>query len=263
MTRWTVVVPYYNEAGFLPETLASLAAQTVRPLRIVLVDNASTDGSAALCGAFAAANLDLEVINVFEARPGQVHALERGIAEVDTPFTAICDADTYYPPQYLARAGVLFADGGAETVAVMALSVSGDSESLGSRLRRRKGMLASRLLRRQNHAGGYAMCFRTAALRAAGGYSRAAWPYVLKDQELAHRVGKLGRCRYDYRHWCRTSDRRADRSNVRWTLAERLLYHLTPYRFKDWFFYDFLARRLEARRLDDLNLRTRTWNGSG
>ena len=50
--RWTFVIAYYNEADFLPATLAALAAQTV-PFRLVLVDNGSTDGSDAIARAFA------------------------------------------------------------------------------------------------------------------------------------------------------------------------------------------------------------------
>ncbi len=47
MTRWTFVIAYYNEADYLPATLAALAAQSV-PFRLVLVDKGSTDGSDAI-----------------------------------------------------------------------------------------------------------------------------------------------------------------------------------------------------------------------
>jgi glycosyltransferase involved in cell wall biosynthesis len=41
--RWTVVIPVFNEAGFLSRTLASLASQD-SSFRLVVVDNGSTDG---------------------------------------------------------------------------------------------------------------------------------------------------------------------------------------------------------------------------
>ena len=74
-----------------------------------------------------------------------------------------------------------------------------------------------------------------------------------------HRVGKFGELHYDFEHWCRPSARRASRANVRWTVAERLLYHVTPPRDRDWFFYHFLRRRFEMRGMSELNLRQKPW----
>ena len=50
-TTLSVVIPYYNEAGFLPQTLRSLLAQTRVPDQLILVDNGSTDGTEELCRA--------------------------------------------------------------------------------------------------------------------------------------------------------------------------------------------------------------------
>ena len=92
--RWSIVLPVFNEAGYLPRTLASLAAQTV-PFRLILVDNGSTDdGIGAARRQIDAAGIDALLLN--EARPGQVHALRRGLAAVDTELVAICDADPWY-----------------------------------------------------------------------------------------------------------------------------------------------------------------------
>ncbi|MDT5037796.1 MAG: hypothetical protein QOE03_2981 [Micromonosporaceae bacterium] len=54
MTRLWVVVPAYNEAARIGDTLAALAAQTDRDLTLLVVDNASTDGTAGVVDAFAA-----------------------------------------------------------------------------------------------------------------------------------------------------------------------------------------------------------------
>jgi hypothetical protein len=55
------------------------------------------------------------------------------------------------------------------------------------------------------------------------------------------------------------STRRPDDPGVRWSLPERLLYHVTPYGLKGWFFYRFLARRFEARRMKQTNYRAQPW----
>ncbi len=98
----SVVVPYYNEAGFLPATLKSLVDQTHRPFSLILIDNGSSDGSRNCCDAALAGACGIKVVHFTEARPGKVHALELALDHVDTELVALCDADTYYPPHYLA-----------------------------------------------------------------------------------------------------------------------------------------------------------------
>jgi GT2 family glycosyltransferase len=51
-SRVAALVPTYNGAGHLRETLASLAAQDHPGLRILVSDDASTDATGAVCGAF-------------------------------------------------------------------------------------------------------------------------------------------------------------------------------------------------------------------
>jgi glycosyltransferase involved in cell wall biosynthesis len=52
--RIALVAPFLDEAEHLPTFLASVAAQERRPDRLLLVDDGSTDGSAALAESFAA-----------------------------------------------------------------------------------------------------------------------------------------------------------------------------------------------------------------
>ncbi len=258
--RWSVVVPYYNEAnGFLAATLRSLLAQTARPLTLILVDNNSTDGSGEIARAITEGIEGVEAIHLREPIPGQINALEAGISLASTDFIAICDADTIYPPHYLDQAAKLFDAGGEGLVGVMAISVGADPSTFGALLKRHKGVLVSHMLRGQAHTGGYGHCFRLAALRASGGYGAQLWPYVLFDHELIHRVLKQGRIAYSPNLYCQSSNRRTDRAGVTWTLFERLLYHVTPFGLKDWFFYEFLARRFAARGMGQTALRQRNW----
>lgn len=50
----SVVIPVYNSEEYLGETLESVAAQTVGmdAVQVVIVDDGSTDGSAAICRSF-------------------------------------------------------------------------------------------------------------------------------------------------------------------------------------------------------------------
>ncbi len=259
--RWSVVLPYYNEAGFLEATLTSLAAQTLNAA-CILVDNGSTDGSPAIAEAFKSQQPGLTVVLLTEPTPGKAFALAAGIAAVETPFVATADADTFYPPSYLERADRLFADAGPDGVAALAFGAPPEGAP-GHAATLRKGAIAARLMPRQTHSGGYGQAFRTEDLRAVGGFDASIWPYCLMDHEIMHRLTKRGdgaaRLLYAEDHWCAPSPRRADRAGVRWTLPERLLYHACPFSRRDWFFYEFLARRFEARGLSQLNLRRKEW----
>ena len=90
----TVIIAARNEGTVIGETISYLAGQDFEgPLRVILVDNGSTDGTAAVAQATAAAcNLSLRVLH--EPEPGKAHALNRGLAETDTPLVITLDADT-------------------------------------------------------------------------------------------------------------------------------------------------------------------------
>jgi glycosyltransferase involved in cell wall biosynthesis len=256
----SVVIPYYNEQEFLPATLASLKQQTLRPFTLILVNNGSTDASEGLARAVMNDATDIAVRFINEPQPGKLMALATGIAAVETAFVATCDADTYYPPHYLATCLRLFETGGPTVVGVMACDIYAPPARFLSRVQRFKIATVARLLPRQCHSGGYAQAFRTKALREAGGFSPVHWPYTLEDQEIVHRLLKRGKVVHSSKHWCMPSVRREDRSAVTWTLLERILYHLTPFALKDWLFYRFLARRFDARGMHYVKLRDKSWD---
>ena len=259
---FTVVLPFYNEADFLGPTLESLRAQTRKPDRMVLVDNASTDASPAIARAFAATNAALCVEVLREQRAGKASALALGLSAVREGLVATCDADTFYPAGYLARAEACFARD-EKIAAVLAFGVPSFDAGMTRALRMKNAAMAA-LAPRQAHGGGYGQAFRAEALHRAGSFSPDRWPYCLMDHEIMHRIVKAGgRLGYDFGHWCVPSRRRADRKRVRWTLSERLLYHVVPFSRRDWFFYEFLGPRFERRKLGELALREQPWTRPG
>jgi len=258
--RWSILMAYYNEEEFLRDTLLSLVAQSYRPVDIILVDNASKDASAAIAREVLSGIDGINPVLLDQPIAGQINALNLGLKAVKTEFVAICDADTFYPPHYLDECDRAFARGGSRLVGVMATDIYAEPSTPAGRLKRLHVWLASRILSKQAHTGGYAYAFRTDALRAVGGYDVDKWPYVLSDHEIVHRMLKRGRTTYPIGHWCMPSTRRPDDPAVRWSLVERLLYHFTPFPAKDWFFYRFLANRFERRRMGHTNYRDRPWD---
>lgn len=255
----SLVLPYYNEVGFIEETLASLAAQRARNFVLILVDNASTDASAAVCRTLTAGWADIPVVHCHEPQAGKIHALMHGIDKVETPLFATLDADTIYPPDYVGTALSLF-EANPRAAMVMAADIYGESTDPAQRLRCWSIWFLSRLFRHKCHTGAFGQAFRTEIFRKAGGYDPRHWDFVLEDHEVIHRVGKLGRQVYSPDHFCAPSTRRENRSAVTWTRDESLMYTLLPNRWMDWFFYRFLAERFRVRGLANRNLRDKTWD---
>ena len=262
MTRIAVVIPYYNEAGFLPDTLRSILAQSRLPDQLILVDNGSTDGSEGLARETLARAPIREIVFLREPRPGKIEALETACAAIDADYVAFADADIQYPPRYLERALDLFRTAPPRVVSVMALYLHGPAERWPDLAYRLAMPVVSRFFPTKCLTGGGGQVFRVDAFRRAGGFSRRFWDYVLLDHEVMHRLFKEGKSRYHPDFWCRHSYRRGDRTRVRWSVWERFLYLYMPPPLLDWFFYRFLGPRLAARRMSQRNLREQAWQGA-
>src|SRR5215475_11862687 len=104
--RISVVVPFFNNVAFLGDCLASIAAQTYPDLQVIMVDDGSTDGSAEIARAQAAADPRFELISQPNGGPGS--ARNRGVAAATGEFLAFVDADDLLPPDaYATMLGVL------------------------------------------------------------------------------------------------------------------------------------------------------------
>ncbi|MER5742437.1 glycosyltransferase family 2 protein [Streptomyces sp. NPDC002225] len=96
--RLSVVVPVHNVAPWLTECLRSLAEQTLADLEVVVVDDGSTDDSAALAAAFAARDGRFRLVGQGNGGPG--HARNTGVRHCDpgARHLAFADGDDVLPP---------------------------------------------------------------------------------------------------------------------------------------------------------------------
>jgi glycosyltransferase involved in cell wall biosynthesis len=94
----TVVIPVHDREAALHAALRSVLAQTVRPARIVVVDDGSSDGSAAV-----AEEYPVTLVRHERAR-GSGAARNSGIAVADTTWIAFLDSDDVWLPEHLATA---------------------------------------------------------------------------------------------------------------------------------------------------------------
>ncbi len=94
----SVIVPVHNEARTLPGVLRALEAASAEGSReVIAVDDGSTDGSAAILDAWAAARPDHRVIHL-PRNQGKGAALRAGFAEARGDIVIVHDADGEYDP---------------------------------------------------------------------------------------------------------------------------------------------------------------------
>lgn len=196
----TIVVPVLNEEKSLAETLQSLRSQTFQDYEMIVVDNGSTDASPDIARQYAD-------IVLFEARKGAVWAMHRGFLAARGEFLVSADADTLYPPHWLAKM-------------VKALSRPNTVAAYGP-----MGFRESPPLLRYCEAAGYAflaLCSQVFGVYLSGaanfGVHKDAYFKVggyasvgnlaSPDFWLALRLRKLGRIRFVPTMVCYTSNRR-------------------------------------------------------
>lgn len=97
----TVIVPAHNAADALPTALASLAAQRGVALEVIVVDDASTDGTVAAAEAFVARDARFRLLRQ-PFNQGAYAARNRGLAAACGELVTVHDSDDWSHPDKLA-----------------------------------------------------------------------------------------------------------------------------------------------------------------
>ena len=103
----SVIVPVYNRESLIGRCLDSIWAQSFRPLRVIVVDNASSDDTVGGVSRWASAHEDdptFELTLLSESTPGASAARNRGLREVDSKYTFFFDSDDEMLPGLIEKA---------------------------------------------------------------------------------------------------------------------------------------------------------------
>ncbi len=100
MIRVSIIIPTYNRADELPRVLDALALQTMSDFEVIVVDNGSTDDTAALL-ARRAQNAPFPLIHLRIQPSGPAGARNAGMAIARGAFLAFVDSDVALAPDWL------------------------------------------------------------------------------------------------------------------------------------------------------------------
>lgn len=165
----SIVIPAYNSAWSVGDTVRSVLAQDFDDFELVIVDDGSTDD---LDGALRALRVDPRLRLVRQANAGLAGARNRGLAEARTPLVAFLDADDIWHPAFLTRT----------VQALLADPLAPFAYAYSFRIDRENRLLAmpawtapprhdfQGLLAVNSIGNGSAALFRRAAVERAGGY---------------------------------------------------------------------------------------------
>ncbi len=101
----SVIIPVYNCERYLAEAIESVLAQTYHPLEVIIIDDGSTDGSAAI-----AKNFGTRVQYVHKQQGGTAAARNVGIGLAKGGYLAFLDSDDIWMEEKLNLQMAVFAD---------------------------------------------------------------------------------------------------------------------------------------------------------
>lgn len=184
----SIIIPVYNEEDYLEACLQSIAAQSVLPEEVIIVDNNCTDSSMKIARRFSFVKI------VAEPRPHQSFAQLKGFNSAKSDILGRIDADTILPADWAAHIKLAFAENPS------AVAVSGGGVPYDMYAQKLTEFLLARFYEVAGFCAGHRMLWGSnCAIR------RSAWLKVKnsmllrsdiwEDYDLAFCLAKHGRIR--------------------------------------------------------------------
>ncbi|WP_375401977.1 glycosyltransferase family 2 protein [uncultured Sphingomonas sp.] len=191
IVRIDVLIPAYNVAPTIESAVRSILDQTVRDIRVIVVDDGSTDDTAAIVARLAAEDDRITVLR--QANGGIVDALNNGLALCDAELIARHDGDDLaYPDRFEKQTAYLDAHPDCIAVGANARHIDAMSAPIGvvTAMGSMDTADAAWFPAREPYLMHPLLLIRRDALVAAGGYR---YVFHAEDADLYWRLGGCGR----------------------------------------------------------------------
>ena len=187
----SVIVPVYNEEGYISNTLDALLAQKYKNYEIIVVNDASKDNTADVLGKYEGVP-EIKVINKVK-NGGQAKAINTGLDFASGEIIARIDGDSIAPPDWLEKINANFKKDNILAVGGW-LDSSSDSSywALANSLKDAifNGFLKKRVT--PNILPGANTAILASVFRQIGGYPEKD-SYYSEDFQLYLKLSKLGK----------------------------------------------------------------------
>ena len=184
----SIIVPTYDRGPRIRECLDGLLAQTrAAGAEVIVVDDGSTDGTAAIVAEYP----DVRLIR--QANAGPAAARNRGAEEAGGDLIVFVDDDCIPEPDWLEQLTAPFAD--AEIAGAKGAYLCRQSELVARFVQLEYEEKYERMKRQRyiDFIDTYSAVFRRDVFLAAGGYDTAFSTASVEDQELSFRLAEAGR----------------------------------------------------------------------
>lgn len=123
----TVIVPVYNRENLVVKALDSIYSQTYRPLRLIVVDNNSTDSSKNVVRTWRLEHedKDFQISLIEEMQPGAAAARQKGLVETTTDKVMFFDSDDMMRNELIEKAMEVFAEKPSTDIVYWPVSLHG------------------------------------------------------------------------------------------------------------------------------------------
>jgi GT2 family glycosyltransferase len=183
----SVIVPAYNSAKELSRCLESIQSQSFSPVEVLVIDDGSTDDTAAV-----AARMGVNLLRLPE-NSGSATARNRGAAEAGGEILFFVDADVVLAPEAMSRVAQCF----AKHADLAALFGSYDAKPAAQNLASQYRNLLHHYVHQVGNAEAFTFWTACGAIRkpvfeALGGFDEAKTWRPIEDIELGYRLRKAG-----------------------------------------------------------------------
>lgn len=114
---FSIVIPVYNAELYIEPVVKSVRQQTCQDLELILVDDASTDGSRQICEDLGA-DFSFKLLKL-KQNCGLANARNLGLRHADGEYVLFVDADDYLDPDLLTRAQKLLQQNAGDRIDIL------------------------------------------------------------------------------------------------------------------------------------------------